>query len=129
MAVALVRHDGRPDGRQQQRSAPAEQRVQQVGELAVEDGQRDDVVQVEALDEHPHEHGGAGVLEQRVGGLAQPGRVIDAGQMIGGGIVPPNDGLIDVHGEPNDDLNAHGDEEVLVDAGAIVAQRSETDIV
>lgn len=29
------------------------------------------VVQVEPLDEHPHKHGGAGVLQQHVGGLAE----------------------------------------------------------
>lgn len=117
--MAIVRGDRRPGGRQQHRAAPAEQRVQAVRKLALEHGERDHVVQVQALDEHPHEHGGARVLEQHVRRLAQERRVVDAGAAAR----MPDDRLVDVHRQPDDHLDAHGDEQVLVDARAIVAQR------
>lgn len=60
-----------PGSRQYHRDAPAEHQVQFVVRVRPEDHYRDEIVQEESFDEHPHEHGGPGVLEDDVEPLAQ----------------------------------------------------------
>lgn len=57
----LDRYDG-PDDGEQEWGAPAHDRVDGVREPALEHRHRYYVVQIQALDEHPHEHGGPGVF-------------------------------------------------------------------
>lgn len=116
-----MRHHRRPHGRQQHGATPAQDSVKPMRKFSLEHGERDNAVQIQTLDKHPHKHGRLGVLQQHVRGLAQNRCVLDARHIVDGS---PDDRLIDVHREAYDHLDAHGNEEVAMDARAIVAQRS-----
>lgn len=61
---------GRPDDGEHQGHSPAEPQVQLVVRVRPEDHHRNEIVQEQALDKHPHEHRGPGVLEHNVEPLA-----------------------------------------------------------
>ena len=65
--------DSCPNGRQDNGDAPAEDQIQFVVCVRLKDHHCDQVVQVEAFDEHPHEHGGPGVLQRHVERFADDG--------------------------------------------------------
>jgi len=58
--------DTSPNGRQDNGDAPAQDQIQFVVRVRLKDHHCDQVVQVEAFDEHPHEHGRPSVLQRHV---------------------------------------------------------------
>lgn len=71
LTIFVVGSCGRPDYGEKNWCHPAEYRIQSMWKALLKYGQSDHVVQIQAFDEHPHEHRSTGIFQQYIGRFAQ----------------------------------------------------------